>query len=339
MEYHLFQDAEMSSATDCNALPESLEEKYLEKDASFTFYEETLSTHRKQPWKKLLYLKQPYPDNYVDESFLSQLKRNSTVAKYSYWKLANDFDLIAFHISNLILVILVFTGIYQFSWNPILILSMSTFLSICGFIYWNYMVEKMPCDAQARAVGKSLSIANTVKSSVIIIFMFLILSPVLKSLTKSTSSDSIWTLSFMLCFLNAAFHDYAMNLSKLQYKPILSANLSLSNALVLASRLTSSIHVFCFVLFAVQVNILYPLFDFMIRKHAGNLQHRFIELVLSTVVNYLLYYLVGIPAMLCWIFAHIAITIVLPAYFLFLQKYKNELQGPWDIAKPVLSQP
>ena len=30
----------------------------------------------KKPWKKILYEEQDYPDNYVDESFLDELKKN-----------------------------------------------------------------------------------------------------------------------------------------------------------------------------------------------------------------------------------------------------------------------
>ena len=30
----------------------------------------------KQPWRKVLYEKQPYPDNFVDASFLEELKKN-----------------------------------------------------------------------------------------------------------------------------------------------------------------------------------------------------------------------------------------------------------------------
>ena len=30
----------------------------------------------RQPWQKILYIKQDYPDNYVDASFLKQMKKN-----------------------------------------------------------------------------------------------------------------------------------------------------------------------------------------------------------------------------------------------------------------------
>jgi phosphatidylinositol N-acetylglucosaminyltransferase subunit C len=48
----------------------------------------------------------------------------------------------------------------------------------------------------------------TVKSSILIYCALLGLSPILKSLTKSTTSDSIWALSSWLMCINVAFFDY-----------------------------------------------------------------------------------------------------------------------------------
>jgi hypothetical protein len=46
----------------------------------FSFHAtQQLGTNRpqKEPWKKVLYLKQPYEDNYVDKTFLGELRKNS----------------------------------------------------------------------------------------------------------------------------------------------------------------------------------------------------------------------------------------------------------------------
>lgn len=36
------------------------------------------SPSRKKPWQKILYERQPYPDDYVDETFLDSLIQNRT---------------------------------------------------------------------------------------------------------------------------------------------------------------------------------------------------------------------------------------------------------------------
>jgi phosphatidylinositol glycan class C protein len=48
----------------------------------------------------------------------------------------------------------------------------------------------------------------TAKSALLIYCALLGLSPILKSLTKSTTSDSIWAMSCWLMFINVFFFDY-----------------------------------------------------------------------------------------------------------------------------------
>ncbi|EGW34224.1 uncharacterized protein SPAPADRAFT_59654 [Spathaspora passalidarum NRRL Y-27907] len=274
------------------------------------------------PWKKLLYLKQPYPDNYTDKSFLSQLKRNTTVAKYSYVKLVEDFSLIIFYISCILLVILIFIGIYVHNWDPTwftITTSVITFFSFM-FLSNSYMIN--------------------MKSFILIILMLFMVSPILESLTKSTSSDSIWAISFTLCIANAVFHEYSMSSAQRKIKPhrpIISTNISLSNAIVLASRLSSTNEVFQFVLFAVQINILLPLFDAKLLQLNYKKLHWTIVITSFILVDVLMYKLLNYKFMVYWNIAAMGLVVIMPGYFLSLQRYKNELQGPWDTAKPILN--
>ena len=61
-----------------------------------------------------------------------------------------------------------------------------------------------------RPFPSSLSTdAKTVKSSILAFLALLSLSPVMKTLTASTSSDSIWALAACLFVLNALIADYS----------------------------------------------------------------------------------------------------------------------------------
>lgn len=200
-------------------------------------------------WKKLLWLKQPYDDNYTDSSFLSQLKRNSTVVKYSYVKLVNDFSIIVLHLSSIMFVVVVFYGIYQLNWNPIKPTVISTICTLIGFIFYVvtlkiirnkelielqqfkinqlYMVPSASTNLMKDGTDHDDTLEDyltepsppdffeTCKSSVLILLYLLTLSPVLKSLTNSTSSDSIWALSAWLCILNVMFNDYEIEFYRL----------------------------------------------------------------------------------------------------------------------------
>ena len=463
-----------------------------------------LTTTATAGWKKLLWLKQPYEDNYTDSSFLSQLKRNSTVVRYSYKKLVSDFSLVVLHLSLIMSIIVVFYGIYKLGWNPIKPVILSSTLTVIGFVFYVVMLnirrndelielqqfkirqlyalssnsnittntnisinindrdvdadtigdvgsgvndyrdgdgdveEKRDADADSdndaalnskSGLGLSSNLDldldldfnlnldeyltepsppnffETSKSSLLIILYLLTLSPVLKSLTNSTSSDSIWALSAWLCLLNVMFNDYQIDFPRVStrekyqhWKKIFlnnisiqhayylsspnttrspspsrereremyqsqqhhpqpqhihhstattelfdqplkptnfSKNIAVSNAIVLASRLDSNAAAFSFILFCVETCGLFPIFNNFTRRCGLHGFHLFQTIFIILTVDCLVWYLFGIGWVLVWIALHVMIVFVGPWYFLVLQKYKNELQGPWDAAKPV----
>lgn len=295
-----------------------------------------------KPWRKLLWVQQPYPDNYVDSSFLSQLKRNSNVQQYSFWTLAADSSIILVHLSTIVIFSIAFLGIYNRGWNPVWFAIAGTVLCILGYGLYDYSENKTYKDS-------SSNLSTSLKSAILILFIILALSPVLKSLTLSTSSDSIWSLSCWLCLLNICFYDYSF-LSKKEFKPMLSTNLALSAAIVLASRLPTTLSVFCFVLFSIQLFGVFPAFAMWIRstsngkkKKIGNgnglesKKGHWILLATVLAVSYCgLFIIGGIWAVVVWLIVQLSISLLFPAWLIRFQKYKNEIQGPWDPAKPVI---
>lgn len=294
---------------------------------------ETADVPHLPPWKKLLYLKQPYPDNYTPESFLSQLRRNLTVAKYSYRTLVSHFSLIAMHMACLVTVQVVFARIYR---NTLDATKPAVGCSALTALCYAFL---------ARDGQSSGSHGVSLRPFAVIAITLLILSPVLRSLTQSTSLDTIWALSFILCSVNVVSNDYDMHShgvdgkqSQTQYRPIVSTNVGLLNAIVLALRLLSTRQVFCFVLFAVETSILLLWYDVSLRRRGRMKEHHVVITMVMGVATYLVYE-VDKWVMVVWIIGVMGISLGLPGYFLFLQKYKNELQGPWDMAKPVLNFP
>jgi phosphatidylinositol glycan class C protein len=135
---------------------------------------------------------------------------------------------------------------------------------------------------------------KTLKSACLIYFALLGLSPILKSLTRSTSSDSIWALATWLLIINIFFFDYGSlnvpkktqavtrpselpNITAVDPSPpqtsnafrappfpsSLSTNAALMASTVLASRLMTTTAVFSLTLFSIQVFGLFPVF----RRH------------------------------------------------------------------------
>lgn len=272
---------------------------------------------QKRPWKKLLYLRQPYPDNYTDVSFLDQLKRNSTVAKYSHRKLFADFSVFSFYGSLLLLVNVNFSAIHNNLWAPHVPTLGTSFLALILLL----------ADV---ASGKS----HKFKAYAVMLLLLLLVSPVLRSLTESTSLDLIWAVSCILTCLNVACHHYGLDPTK-PYRSVVSTNLSFANGIVLASRLPSSISVFCFLVFSVEIAVLVPIFDFRLRQHLPS-PHYVLGAFVGVACCCMLYVVHGLLFVALYLMGIAFVLVFLPLYFLFLQRYKNELQGPWDVAKPVV---
>lgn len=69
-------------------------------------------------------------------------------------------------------------------------------------------IPQSPTTLPASVSPRNQARLKTFKSAMLIYFALLGLSPILKSLTKSTSSDSIWALATWLLIINIFFFDY-----------------------------------------------------------------------------------------------------------------------------------
>ncbi|KAK9447411.1 phosphatidylinositol N-acetylglucosaminyltransferase-domain-containing protein [Limtongia smithiae] len=293
---------------------------------------------RRRPWHKLLWVHQPYPDNYVDASFLSQLKRNLHVQQYSFWALSSDSTVIILHASTVMLFVCVFVVIYNLDWDPAWFAATGSTCTLVGYAVWDR------CAHSSSAASR----AATAKSAALIVSTLLGLSPVLKSLTQSTSSDSIWAISVWLFLLNIFFHDYSAAPARTApvsasstptYAAVppttLSTNLAIAAAIVLASRLSTTLSVFSFLLFSIELFGLFPIFSRWLRTYSF-LAHLGLTAVFIIVTECGMFRIGGWWAFAVWTAVLVSAAFIAPGWLIALQKYKNEIQGPWDPAKPVL---
>lgn len=184
---------------------------------------------------------------------------------------------------------------------------------------------------------------TTIKSAVLIYSTLLGLSPILKSLTRSTSSDSIWAMSFWLLAINIFFFDYSTDINPRKAAPVasLSTNAALMASTVLASRLPSTGQVFSLTLFSIEVFGLFPVF----RRYARQRSWRY-HLVLTVLLVLGAGGGVGMILGSGWKtgLAGMVVGCLVAAlamggcswWLIGLQKYKNEIYGPWDPARPII---
>ena len=186
----------------------------------------------------------------------------------------------------------------------------------------------------------------TAKSAILIYIALLGLSPILKSLTESTTSDSIWAMTTWLMAINIFFFDYSGGVG-VKIPASLSTNAALMASTVLASRLPSTTHVFSLTLFSIEVFGLFPVF----RRHLRHVSWRGHLLLTSALV-------IGAGASLGTTLSKKALwsggwkRAVAGAviwgigsalgmggcswWLIGLQRYKNVVIGPWDPARPVI---
>lgn len=186
---------------------------------------------------------------------------------------------------------------------------------------------------------------STIKSAVLIYFTLLGLSPILKSLTRSTSSDSIWAMSFWLLIINIFFYDYSSG--PVKFPASLSTNAALMASTVLASRLPSTGQVFSLTLFSIEVFGLFPVF----RRFARHRSWRYhvaisvllvvgagggVGLILSGETDGVWPWRSGLLGVLVAVVTAMITMGGCSWWLIGLQKYKNAINGPWDQARPII---
>jgi len=195
--------------------------------------------------------------------------------------------------------------------------------------------ELLDCSHSNR-VQRNTNRSKTLKSSILVFLALMALSPVLKTLSAATSSDSIWALSACLFMLNALLADYSPAKLGSQVRErltsVLSMNAAISSSVVLASRLSDDLAVFALILFSVQAFALFP----MLRQRL-QVTPTILQALLTLSFSMLSLYLtasLSVPVSYIYAATLLFVTFIAPGVLMWAQKYKNEIRGPWDVAVP-----
>ena len=199
---------------------------------------------------------------------------------------------------------------------------------------------------QVHPVSRRHSRLATAKSAIIICIVLLGLSPILKSLTESTSDDSIWAMTCSLMLINVFFFDYSGGVG-VKFPASLSTNAGIMASTVLASRLRSTTQVFSLTLFSIQVFGLFPIFRRHLR-HWSWRGHLILTLALMVGAGASLGTALSKKALwqggwkralagaIIWTIGSAGGMGGCSWWLIGLQRYKNVVIGPWDPARPVI---
>ncbi|CAH1711606.1 unnamed protein product [Aphis gossypii] len=147
-----------------------------------------------KPWKKNLYSNEGYPDNYTDKSFLEELRKNLHVRKLTLLEAILGAGLIT---QRLCIVVIFALSFYALNCNlisPLLLL-----ISTTSFSFIVYLLLYENC----KTIPLWL-----MKSACAFVVSGYILSPVLKTLTETISTDTIYATTTVMMCVHLVFFDY-----------------------------------------------------------------------------------------------------------------------------------
>ncbi|KAF9044706.1 phosphatidylinositol N-acetylglucosaminyltransferase [Hymenopellis radicata] len=286
-----------------------------------------MSGHEKVLWKR-----PDHPDSYISpDSFLSSLRKNPNFHPYTYWDLVPLSFAVTQHLATIFVFLSAFVHLKEGTLDPRTLVWITSVCFVLGYLVW---------EIQDYASGRSalwrVDRVKHLKSSILIFLSLMSLSPVLKTLTAATSSDSIWALSACLFILHALLADYGSTApyahAQERLTSVLSMNAAISSSVVLASRLQEDLAVFSLILFSVQVFALFPILRRRF-QHSHLIARVFLTISLMA-ASLLLTVSLSRSVTLLYMLVFVFVTFVAPGALVWAQKYKNEIRGPWDVAVP-----
>merc|ERR1712137_547593 len=174
---------------------------------------------------------------------------------------------------------------------------------------------------------------DSVHTLVLLLGVLAALSPVLATLTNSFSNDTIYALSIMLMIIHVVSHDYGYVIGSADnFQAPVSLNAAIFASVLLGSRLPSTVHVFQLMFLAILLFALFPIMRHYLKKKSddANLWLSFLMFVVCAVMLLPISNILAIS----FILGNAFITFGSPFWLIWIQKYKNEIKGPWDEAIP-----
>lgn len=274
-----------------------------------------------KPWRKVLYEKQDYPDNYVDKSFLEELRKNVNTRIHSLSTLVYESGIVSQQFSSVCIYVAIFILMDLRMVSASAVLLGLILCTIIGYVL-SSLLEISDAYETLLHTGQDLK-------SVILFTLFAFgLSPLLKTLTKTISTDTIYAMTVFMLATNLLLHDYSSEIPAASRSP--SLNASIFASVCLASRLPTSWHAFVTVMLAMQMFAVMP----QIRTKLKNRKKApFILLTISMcAASICLIAVVSSGFAVAIAVSQLAISLIFPWWMVRLQKHKNNIHGPWDEA-------
>ncbi|XP_035738918.1 phosphatidylinositol N-acetylglucosaminyltransferase subunit C-like [Vespa mandarinia] len=263
-------------------------------------------------WKKNLYEFTDLPDNYTDSTFLTELRKNVKSDYVSRLEAINLGASISIRLSIPVLFVIIFIWLYNEWTTPNVIIISEIVLTIFGYLFYNIKILNM-----------SKRLSEDLRTTLIFLIFGYILSPVLRTLTETISTDTIYAMTILMFLTHLIFNKYGS--TEIFFSDSLSINSSIFGSLMLASRLASPLHAFSLLTVSVQFFVLFPI----LLSHINN------KVIISIVITIGTVYLLLPMSNVCsyvFIIVIVFIHFICPLWYIRCKQFKNNIYGPWDEA-------
>lgn len=267
---------------------------------------------KREPWKKTLYGNYGYPDNYTDRTFLQDLQTNKNVKIFTLAEAVSGAARLNTQITCVTMFLIVFQNMSIRSISAISVLALAAVTTLIGYIVYVWRRHRL-------FGGESFEDSKTVFC--VLIFGYL-MSPMLHTLTNSVSTDTIFTMTFFVLIVHVIFFDYG--LPAFIVSKTISLNAAIFGSICLASRLATSTDAFALLVVA---SAFFALLPILVRE----LWTPALLLPIVAICSYFLFWTSG-TALCIYLLLVVFINGLCPYIFVFQQKYKNNIHGPWDEA-------
>ncbi|XP_059613744.1 phosphatidylinositol N-acetylglucosaminyltransferase subunit C [Phlebotomus argentipes] len=267
---------------------------------------------KQKRWRKILYENQGFEDNYTPKTFLRELQKNRNVREFTFCEAVCGATKLSQQISVVVAFLIIYHGLFTHWLTPETVLLHSSVATVAGYALFLVTIEEGVVEALVRH-------SKTVLGVLVFGFIF---SPLLHTLTKSISTDTIYSVTFFVFCLHLIFFDYGLEAHMVSRA--ISLNAAIFGSICLSSRLATSFHAFVLLATVVELFVLLPI-----------LQRRLWSppIVLPTLVGCaLLLHSISLPTLVTYALGLLAINILFPWLFTRAQPHKHIIHGPWDEA-------
>ncbi|KAM7014286.1 phosphatidylinositol N-acetylglucosaminyltransferase subunit C [Melozone crissalis] len=274
-------------------------------------------------WQKVLYERQPFPDNYVDQRFLEELRKNVHARQYRYQAVVFQSGAVVQQLCSVCVFVLTWWYMDAGLLSPQGLFAAALVSSLLGYVLFDAV------DGGAGRWASGRTRWADLKSTLVFAAFTYGFSPVLKTLTESISTDTIYAMSALMLLGHLIFFDYGANAAIVS--STLSLNMAIFASVCLASRLPRALHAFVMVTFAMQMFALWP----MLQKKLKARTPRCYVAVTVLFALAALAALATVSSVGAVLFASLllAISCLCPYCLIRLQLLKDNIHGPWDEAE------